>query len=189
MGGVDLKDNPYVAPKVLDDETRVFRRGRLVFVPHGVDLPDVCVQCGQAAVRRQRKVFRVMPMWVRLVLVLAVWLLLSISEMLSLLFGAKWHGVLFVALLLCMVVAVLLRRKVVLHLAWCEGHFRRKRWAVAVVFLGLVSVFLGLVGLLLMFVGAVWHGFYDVYVSRVDRDYVCVRGTGRGFRESLGDDV
>lgn len=203
MNDVDWKNNPYAAPQSVEEaHDGVFRRGKLVYVPRGQDLPDWCLCCGETAAVRRKWRFAVMPIWVRVVL--GVWFLLHLTGVLRLVLGKELGMVAFFALLVCALLAMLLREKVVLHGGWCARHAKAKMVSFGLSLLGLVVLVGGLVfgmalshwgglrglmvlGVVLMLAGAIWHGRYVPRVVRLNKEYAVLRGAKQGFLARLDE--
>ena len=103
--------NPYQAPQSQDylpqSTTECWREGKRVFLPEGADLPHHCIRCGEAAEPqlRPRKLYWYHPAWNLLII-----------------------PMFFVAWPIALIIALVVRKAIPVHPAFCPQHQKQMRW-------------------------------------------------------------
>lgn len=172
--------NPYAAPKasVQDFGTgEIWRKGKLLVMQHGAQLPHRCVKCNAPAVEpvRARKIYWHQP-WV--------------------------FALLLVNLILYAIVALATRKQATIHPGLCPSHHSRRRRGIALGWtgagLGILLAILGgvvsngwlAVAGLLVFLGCLIAGVIlaqFVAPTRIDKDFITLRGCGEAFLAGFPD--
>jgi hypothetical protein len=174
--------NRYAPPKaVLEDrsgaETEMWREGKVLVLRKGGQFPHRCIKCNEPAVapgRRQKLTWH----------------------------PPAWYLLIFLAVLLYAIVALIVRKKAVVEVGLCERHQKRVLfgrivgWGGFVVLLGLsfaaVAQPSGDLGLVAMLFALPWVlatiTFNRLLIPhRIDDHFVRVKGCGPAFLRSLPD--
>jgi hypothetical protein len=113
----------------------------------------------------------------------------------------QWHPpayylLIFVGILIYAIVAIIVRKKALIHIGLCEKHRAERKWFILgswlIVLAGVALIIVGgvsgngsnmLLGLLLLLIGAICGGAKGPVVSaaKIDKEFVWVKGAGREF--------
>ncbi|MBH5329764.1 hypothetical protein H9Q10_08795 [Eikenella sp. S3360] len=185
--------NPYQAPQSQDyrpqSNTECWREGKRVFLPDGADLPCRCIRCGTEAdpPRRPRKLYWHHPALA--LLILTTFLRLP-------------------GLLIYLIVAVIVRKKIEVTAARCPAHRKQMHQIyIGLFILLLVTLFLpyfastenGIVDTDLM---SLWYGglvliwlvlaiigsIFRLRAVRINNEYSILKGFGQGFLDTLPEE-
>lgn len=183
--------NPYQTPQAAEEQLfsqhECWRDGKTVYLPPESDLPHCCVRCGEAAQppARPSKLYWHSPH--------VYWVLLLVFITGGL------------ALLLYAVLALLLRKKVLLTLCYCPKHIWRRRLnlALAIVFLVLlllpflvifsgeyreINALLVIVPLALLLLMALFNSIIRIRATHIDENLASIKGFGQGFLQQIPED-
>lgn len=176
QSGIVLEDG-YVLPpppSVGLPGTGVWRDRSVLVMSKGAELPDRCVKCNQPTSRRLKK-------------------------------KLTWHHpalyiLIFVALLIYLIIAMILRKSATVQLGLCEEHLARRRRNIIItlslVLLGFVGFFVGamyedfiyvLIGFLLL-IAAVIYALVAVKIvsaSKIDDRFVWLTGVNKDYLNEL----
>lgn len=169
--------NPYAPPKAELDTTpagQCWRDGKTLMLSYGTALPQRCVKCNAAADTpiKKRTIYWHHP---------------------------AWYLLIFVAILLYAIVAIIVRKKAQIQPGLCRQHTRRRTMGLSIlwggVVLGICFFFAGFsgyeilipLGALVLLISIIWGGILSRILRpiHIDYDVIHLRGAGKAFLDSL----
>ena len=176
---METPQNPFAPPSAsLEDASadRVWRDGKVLVAPLGAELPPRCVKCGEPATQMKKRTY-------------------------------YWHHpalylIVFCALLIYLIVALIFRRRATLTVGLCPVHVKKRRIGILVGWLGaLAGIVLAVAGGsqdscgvmlagLALFLGTIIAGLFMarvLYPEHIDATYARMKGCGEGFLAELPD--
>lgn len=168
--------NPYAPPQSVSEasSSACYRDGKLLVVPTGQALPERCIKCNAPAILDKPRTFS----W----------------------HSPGWYVLLFVAILVYIIAAVIVRKKVKLAVGLCAAHRQRRRTflltALGLLVFGCLSIFVAIqfefellgwlaVPVLLVALIVALYASSTLSPARIEDAEARFRGCGEVFLNSL----